>query len=163
MATNTVGNMVEMDGRSKRTRAVVLGTALALVAGIGSRVTDLVTGLAVEEAVVAALSVDGGSTGQADGAVSVKLEYLHRHTRRILFVVLKGKNGLLVVGWFLVVVGGAADNFKRKKRNGGGVKKIKSSRVELSREMGDVQEEKRKATNGRVNVRSRVVEGQEGS
>ena len=83
VASDTVCDVVKVDRGSEGTGAIILGTALALVAGVGGRMTDLVTGLAVEEAVVAALSVDGGSTGKADGAVSLELEYLHRHARRI--------------------------------------------------------------------------------
>lgn len=81
--------MVEVDGGGEGARAIVFSAALALVAGIGGRVTDLVTGLAVEEAVVAALSVDGGSTGKADGGVSVELEHLHRHAGRLFCMLLR--------------------------------------------------------------------------
>lgn len=85
VASYAVSNVVEVDCGGEGTGTVVFGTALALVAGIGGRVTDLITGLAIEKAMVAALSVDGGSTGEADGAVSVKLEYLHRHAGGIVF------------------------------------------------------------------------------
>lgn len=63
VSSDTVRDVVEVDGGGEGAGAIVFGTALALVTGIGGRVTDLVTGLAVEEAVVAALSVDGSSTG----------------------------------------------------------------------------------------------------
>jgi hypothetical protein len=78
VTTNAVGNMVEMDGGGECARAVVLGTTPALFARV-CVLTDLVAGLAVEEAVIAALADDGSWAGQTDRGIGLKLEGLHWH------------------------------------------------------------------------------------
>ena len=76
MSTDTVGNVVEMDGGSECTGAVVLGATSALFTRV-SVLADLVAGLAVEEAVVTAFANDGRWAGQTDRGIGLKLEGLH--------------------------------------------------------------------------------------
>lgn len=65
MTTDTVGNVVEMDGGGKCAGTVILGATPALFTGVGV-LADLVAGLAVEEAVVTAFANDGCWAGQTD-------------------------------------------------------------------------------------------------
>jgi len=76
VTADAIRNVVKMDRRSESARAVVLGTAPALLARVG-RLTDLVTSLSVQEAMVAALAANSRRADEADGGVSLELEALH--------------------------------------------------------------------------------------
>lgn len=79
MAAHTVCNVIQVHCRGEGARATILGTAFALLARVRGRIgsANLVTGLAVEEAVVARLAVDGCRAGEADRGISLEFETLH--------------------------------------------------------------------------------------
>lgn len=62
VSTDTICDMVEVHGRGERAGSVILGAAPALFARVGS-LAHLVTGLPVQEAVVATLTIYSSLTG----------------------------------------------------------------------------------------------------
>ena len=79
MTTDTVCDMIEMNGGCKGAGPAVLCAPFTLVARISCRTPDLVAGLAVEETMVTGFSVNGGGTCQTDGGVGLEFESLHGH------------------------------------------------------------------------------------
>ena len=80
VSADAVGDVVEVHGGGKSAGAIVFGASPALFPQV-CRLPDLVTGLAVQEAVVTALPVDSSLAHKGDGRVGEEFEGLHWHSR----------------------------------------------------------------------------------